>query len=47
MGHTPPTKNRSSRRPRRRASDKLPLGTAAGAEGSDQLPLISSLMRQN
>ena len=32
-----PLKYRSRRRPRRRSSHKPPLGTAARAEGSDQL----------
>ena len=35
IGHTPPLKYRSRRRPRRRSSHKPPLGTAARAEGDD------------
>jgi len=39
IDHTPPLKYRSRRRrPRRRASHKPPLGTAARAEGCDQFP---------
>ncbi len=45
IGHTPPSKNRSSRRPRWRSSHKPPLETAAGAEGSDQLQNKSIGMR--
>ncbi len=43
IGHTPPLKYRSRRRPRRRSSHKPPLGTAARAEGSDQLQCIRTI----